>query len=112
MDECDFENGVENCFWEKLEWKSHFRPVSVWIVAGMKSLKISTRRLPVWRVVLSCGVRACGALFYRVFAGSDFLAGSVKNRQFLRKWCSKWCNGMQDKICHRGERAGARWFAE
>lgn len=73
MDECDFENGVENCFWEKLEWKSHFRPVSVWIVAGMKSLKISTRRLPVWRVVLSCGVRACGALFYRVSEGADFL---------------------------------------
>lgn len=33
------------------------------------------------RVVLSCGVRARGVLFYKVSAGSDFLSGSVK-------WCS------------------------
>ena len=40
-------------------------------------------------VVLSCGVRARKALFYKVFAGSCFLSGSVKNRHFERKWCSK-----------------------
>ena len=43
-------------------------------------------------VVLSCGVRARKALFYKAFAGSYFLSGSVKNRHFLRKWCSKWCS--------------------
>ena len=43
-------------------------------------------------VVLSCGVRARKALFYKVFAGSYFLSGSVKNRHFLKKWCSKWCS--------------------
>ena len=36
-------------------------------------------------VVLSCGVRARKALFYKVFAGSNFLSGSVKNRHFLKK---------------------------
>ena len=45
-------------------------------------------------VVLSCGVRARKALFYKVFAGSYFLSGSVKNRHFLKKWCSKWCSKM------------------
>ena len=40
----------------------------------------------------SCGVRARKALFYKAFAGSYFLSGSVKNRHFLRKWCSKWCS--------------------
>uniref|UniRef100_UPI0032089DC6 hypothetical protein n=1 Tax=Thomasclavelia spiroformis TaxID=29348 RepID=UPI0032089DC6 len=45
-------------------------------------------------VVLSCGVRARKALFYKDFAGSYFLSGSVKNRLFLRKWCSKWCSKM------------------
>ena len=34
-------------------------------------------------------VRARGALFYKVSAGSDFLPGGVKNRHFLRKWCSR-----------------------
>lgn len=43
-------------------------------------------------VVLSCGVRARKALFYKDFAGSYFLSGSVKNRHFLKKWCSKWCS--------------------
>ena len=42
----------------------------------------------------SCGVRARKALFYKVFAGSYFLSGSVKNRHFERKWCSKWCSKM------------------
>ena len=46
---------------------------------------------------MSCGIRACGALFYKVFAGSDFLPGSVKNRHFERKWCSKWCSGCRIK---------------
>ena len=41
---------------------------------------------------VSCGVRARKALFYKAFAGSYFLSGSVKNRHFLRKWCSKWCS--------------------
>ena len=50
--------------------------------------------LAVERVVLSCGVRARKALFYKVFAGSAFLSGSVKWCRFLRKWCSKWCSGM------------------
>ena len=35
---------------------------------------------------LSCGVRTRGALFYKVFAGSVFLSGSVK-----------WCSGMDHK---------------
>ena len=43
-------------------------------------------------MVLSCGVRARKALFYKVFAGSYFLSGCVKNRHFGRKWCSKWCS--------------------
>ena len=43
-------------------------------------------------VVFSCGVRARKALFYKDFAGSYFLSGSVKNRHFERKWCSKWCS--------------------
>ena len=38
---------------------------------------------------MSCGVRARKALFYKVFTGSYFLSGSVKNRHFERKWCSK-----------------------
>ena len=41
---------------------------------------------------MSCGVRARGALFYKVSAGSYFLSGVVKKRHFLRKWCSKWCS--------------------
>ena len=44
------------------------------------------------------------ALFYKAFAGSDFLPESVKIRHFERKWCSKWCSGMQNKICHREEK--------
>ena len=51
---------------------------------------------------MSCGVRARKALFYKVFAGSYFLSGSVKNRHFERKWCSKWCSeknpGIEDII--------------
>ena len=47
------------------------------------------------RVVLDCGVRERGDLFYKVSAGSVFLHGSVK-----------WYSGMQEKICHRAERAG------
>lgn len=43
---------------------------------------------------MSCGVRTRKALFYKVFAGSYFLSGSVKNRHFERKWCSKWCSEM------------------
>ena len=39
---------------------------------------------------MSCGVRACGALFYKVSAGAVFLSESVK-------WCSKWCSERQDK---------------
>ena len=27
---------------------------------------------------MSCGIRACGALFYKVFAGSDFCLGVSK----------------------------------
>ena len=38
--------------------------------------------LAVERVVLSCIVRARGALFYKVSADSDFLPGSVDNRHF------------------------------
>ena len=45
-------------------------------------------------MVLSCGVRARKALFYKVFAGSYFLYEGVKNRHFKRKWCSKWCGGI------------------
>ena len=56
------------------------------------------------RVVLFCGVRARGALFYKASAGSDFLFGSVKNRQFLRKWCSKWCSGMTSEDTERDEK--------
>ena len=45
-------------------------------------------------VVLSCGVRARKALFYKAFTGFYFLSGSVKWCSFLRKWCSKWCSGI------------------
>lgn len=54
-----------------------------------------------WRVVLSCGVRARGALFYKVSAGSVFLSGNVKNRHFLKKWCSKWCSKKEVQISQK-----------
>ena len=37
---------------------------------------------------MPCGVRACEVLTYKVFAGSVFWSVGVKNRHFLRKWCS------------------------
>ena len=58
------------------------------------------------REVLACSVGARGALFYKVFAGFVFLSGSVKNRHFLRKWCSKWCSETQDKMQY--EKGGLR----
>ena len=64
-----------------------------WLVAFTKfSQKNQHLPLGSFGVVLSCGVRARKALFYKAFAGSYFLSGSVKNRHFLRKWCSKWCS--------------------
>lgn len=76
-----------------------------WIIAMISSIgfffgvKTVVRWISKWPmplgsfgVVLSCGVRARKALFYKAFAGSYFLSGSVKNRHFLRKWCSKWCS--------------------
>lgn len=36
-------------------------------------------------MVLSCGVRARKALFYKVFTVFYFLSGSVKNRHFYEK---------------------------
>ena len=54
--------------------------------------------LAVDREVLSCGVRARKALFYKDSAGSDFLSGSVKWCGFLRKWCSIWCSGIRRGI--------------
>ncbi len=48
--------------------------------------------------VLSCGVRARKALFYKAFTGSYFWSGSVKNRHFESKWCSEMTVGDREKL--------------
>ena len=63
----------------------------------MKKLVLTSCRVA---DVLSCGVRACKALFYKASAGSDFLSGSVKWCGFLRKWCS----GMTSEDTDRDEK--------
>ena len=49
-------------------------------------------------VVLSCGVRARKALFYKAFTGPYFLSGSVKNRHFESKGCSEMNVGDREKL--------------
>ena len=54
---------------------------------------------------MSCGVRARGALFYKVFAGSDFLSGSVK----IVKFCGNGVvNGVVETTVEDEERTKIR----